>query len=72
MTTGAAGLSAGKLSEANVEDEGVLDSFIDVALVNKGLSTGEGLGDWAGAGNREGSPESMLYVFGDECIGVED
>lgn len=60
-----AGLSAGRPSEATVDDDGVLERFVMNDLAGMGLSIIGILDDRAaGAGNRVGSPDSMLKVFG--------
>jgi len=55
-------LTAAPPSEAKVEDEGVrgILAFANTAGVGIGLSNKQGVR--VGAGNRVGSPESMLYV----------
>lgn len=59
-----AGFRAGNPSEANVDDDGVRGRFIIIALVGIGLSINGFPGDRTGAGNRVGSPDNMLKVFG--------
>lgn len=57
-------LRPGGPSEAIVDEDGVRGRFIIDALAGIGLSM-SGLPDGRGAaGNRVGSPDSMLYVFG--------